>query len=160
MTGVGPSTATGTGSADGDQAEAGQAAAPPTIAGILTRFYGDSMISAEQRKAARKETNIAMNDSMLKLRRTYQRERERTLREQYAQGAWAGLLKGYGSEGSAESETIKNAYARAAGLTEAESRGFITPTIAQQQSNVGNASGDRPRRSPGSGATSAPSSRA
>ena len=110
--------------------------APPTIAGIVSRFYGDFMTSAEQRKAARKETNIAMNDSMLKLRGTYQRERERTLREQYAQGAWAGLLKGYGSEGSAESETIKNAYARAAGLTEAESRGFITPTIAQQQSNV------------------------
>jgi hypothetical protein len=117
-----------------------KAVKPLSMESLLRRYVAGTMMSpAQQRKQARRETTLAMNDSMRSLRTTYQRERERTLREQYAQGAWAGLLRGYGAEGSAESQSIKDAYAKAAGLQQAESEGFIAPTIAQQQANVGNA---------------------
>ena len=109
---------------------------PPSLQSMLTRFYGSMLSGPEMRQQARKDTNLAMQDSMRTLRTTYQRERERTLREQYAQGAYAGLLRGFGAEGSPESQSIKDAYARAAGLQQAESEGFIKSTTGQQQANV------------------------
>jgi hypothetical protein len=108
----------------------------PSFNQIIGRLYGSMLTQKQMRKQARRETNLAMQDSMRQLRTTYQRERERGLREQYAQGAYAGLLRGFGAEGSAESQAVKEAYARAAGLTGAEQRGFITPTVAQAGANV------------------------
>jgi hypothetical protein len=109
---------------------------PITIESVLRQYMGGLLTPAQQRKQARQQTNLAVQDSMRQLRTTMQREREGLLREQYAQGAWAGLLRGYGAEGSAEAQAIKDAYSRAAGLTEAEATGFINPTIAQQAQNV------------------------
>ena len=109
---------------------------PPSIQGILTRFYGTMLPPKQQRKQARRETNLALQDSMRQLRTTYQRERERGLREQYAQGTYAGLLSGFGAPGSSEAQSIRDAYARAAGLSQAEAQGFIDPTVAQQGANI------------------------
>jgi hypothetical protein len=106
----------------------------PGINALINQYIRASLQTpAQQRKQARRETNLAIKDSMRQLRTTVQREREGLLREQYGQGAWAGLLRGYGAEGSAESQAIKDAYARAAGITSQAAQGFITPTIAQQQ---------------------------
>jgi hypothetical protein len=111
-----------------------------TIQGILKQYLGGMLNPQQQRAQARKDTNLAMQQSMRELRQTYGRERERTLREQYAQGMYAGVLRGAAAPGSADEAAIKAAYARAAGLTGAEQRGFINPTTAQQQTNTDAAS--------------------
>jgi hypothetical protein len=108
---------------------------------LLNRYFSSMLTPQQMRQQARRETNVAVQDSMRQLRTTYQRERERDLREQYAQGAYAGLLRGFGSEGSAESNAVKEAYARAAGLSQAEGAGFIGPTIARQAADVGTGQG-------------------
>jgi hypothetical protein len=107
-----------------------------TIQNLINRYAGSLLSPQDMRKTARKETNLAMQDSLRDLRTTYQRERERTLREQYAQGTYAGLLRGFGAPGSSEAEGVRNAYARAAALNQAEAQGFINPTTAQQGANV------------------------
>jgi hypothetical protein len=109
---------------------------------ILANYYSGILSPGDQRKQARKDTNLAIQDSMRQLRTTYQQERERTLREQYAQGQWAGLLKGYGGEGSGGAGAIRDAYATAAGLSSKAGQGFIDSTTAQQGANVDAANAD------------------
>jgi hypothetical protein len=110
---------------------------PVSLQRVLNQFYGGLLSPKEQRAQARKDTNLALQDSMRDLRRTYQTERERTLREQYAQGTYAGMLRGFGAPGSAESQQIRDAYAKAAGLNERFSQGLIESTTGQQGANVG-----------------------
>lgn len=107
-----------------------------SLQGLLNRYFSSMLTPQQMRKQARRETNLAMQDSMRQLRTTYQRERERTLREQYAQGVYAGLLRGAAAPGSADAQAIRDAYAHAAGLSQAEQEGFILPTTAQQQANT------------------------
>ena len=99
-----------------------------TIQSLINRYAASMMSPAQMRATARKETNIATRDSLRDLRTTYQMERERTLREQYAQGTYAGMLRGFGAPGSAEAQSVRDAYARAAGLNQAEARGLHRPT--------------------------------
>lgn len=107
-----------------------------TIQSLINQYAASMLSPQAMRKTARKETNLAMQDSLRDLRTTYQRERERTLREQYAQGTYAGMLRGFGAPGSAEAEGIRNAYASAAGLNERFSQGLIDSTTTQQGANV------------------------
>lgn len=106
---------------------------------LLNTYYRGLLSPQQQRQQARAQVNTQMQSSLRDLRTTYQTERERTLREQYAQGTFAGLLKGLGAPGSSEAESIRNAYAKAAGLSGAEQRGFISSTTAQQGADVGQA---------------------
>ena len=107
-----------------------------TIQSLINRYAASMLSPAQMRKQARRETNLATQDSLRDLRSTYQRERERTLREQYAQGTYAGMLRGFGAPGSAEAQSIRDAYARAAGLNERFSQGLIESTTGQQAADV------------------------
>jgi hypothetical protein len=107
------------------------------VSRILRRYYDSIFMTPQQQRAlARKDTNLAIQDSMRDLERTRQRQYEQMKREQYAQSSYAGLLRDYGAPGSPEAQQIRDAYARAAGLNQRTAEGFISSTTGQQAANA------------------------